>query len=339
MTQEDRFEKIENIVKGKRVLILVHNNPDPDAIAAGWAFSFILKKKLQARSLLVYGGRIMRAENRAMIRLLRIGIKSWEKIDSRRFKVIALVDTQPGTGNNSLPKSVRPSLVIDHHPLRKRTLSIPYADVRPNYGSTATILTEYLMEAGLPLTKRMATALYYGIKADTQNLGRDATEADDRAATTLYGKVQLRKLSQIEHPELPRQYFMEFDKAVHRARIYDKLVVSDMGFLTNPDMVGLISDLLISMSGVRWSLVMGNDNSQLIFSLRTKHWNQNAGRMAQRLVKGLGTAGGHGMVAGGQIPTYGFPLKKEQTVCETLEGRLLRNLGLEEVKGEKLLSR
>jgi nanoRNase/pAp phosphatase (c-di-AMP/oligoRNAs hydrolase) len=338
MTQH-RFEKIGDIVKRKKVLILVHNNPDPDAIAAGWAFSLLLKKKFNVQSLFAYGGRIMRAENRAMIRLLRLPIKPWEKVDLRRFKVFALIDTQPGTGNNNLPRSIDPSLVIDHHPLRKKTLGVPYVDVRPHYGSTATILTEYLVEADLPLTKRMATALYYGINADTQNLGRDAGEADVRAATALYGKVQLRKLSQIEHPDLPRKYFMDLDKAIHRARLYDNVIVSNMGALTNSDMVGLVSDLLVRISGVRWSLVVGRDESQLIFSLRTKHWNQNAGRMAQRIVKGLGTAGGHGMVAGGQVPTKWCPLKKKQMMFETLERRLLRNLGHEKNKEEKLLSK
>ena len=102
-------------------------------------------------------------------------------------------------------------------------------------------------------------------------------------------------------------------------------------------MVGLISDLLIRISGIRWSLVMGRDNSQLIFSLRTNRWNQNAGRMAQRVAKGLGTAGGHGMAAGGQIPTSGLSLKKEQVIRETLAGRLLRFLGYEKAREEKLL--
>jgi nanoRNase/pAp phosphatase (c-di-AMP/oligoRNAs hydrolase) len=337
--QEDRFNRIEGIVRGEKVLILLHNNPDPDAISAGWAFSFLLKKRFHVGSLVVYGGRILREENRAMVRLLRIPIKPLEEVetDLRRYKIVALIDTQPRTGNNSLPKSAAPSIVIDHHPLRKKTLGVPYLDVRPRYGSTATMLTEYLLEADLSFTRRLATALYYGIKSDTQNLGRGADEADARAATFLYRKVLLMRLSQIEYPELPRRYFSEFDKAIHRSKIYQNLIVSEMGFLRNPDMVGLISDLLVRISGVHWSLAMGRDDSHLIFSLRTKHRNQNAGRMAQRLVKGLGTAGGHGMVAGGQIRIDGVLTEKEGQLSEILERRLRKHLGLEEAKEEDLI--
>ena len=331
-----RLEKLEEIVKGKKVLILLHNNPDPDAIAAGWALSYLLKKKFAVSSRIVYGGRITRPENRTMIRRLGIGIKPLEKVSVSRFNVLAMVDTQPWTGNSSLPKSLRPSIVIDHHNLRKVTQKVDFVDVRPHYGSAATILTEYLIDAGLMIPKKLATALYFGIKADTQNLGRDATEADYRAATTLYPSVQLRKLSQIEHPELSREYFDDLDKAIHGAKIHRNVILCDLGSLTNTDMIGFISDLLVRISGIRWSFVWGRDDSQLIFSLRTKRVKQNAGRVAQQLVNGLGSAGGHGMVAGGQILTRGLTPEKEKELGQTLEKRFLKIVGQEKAN-EKLI--
>ncbi len=136
-----RLEKLEEIVKGMRVLILVHNNPDPDAIAAGWALSYLLKKKFAVSSRIVYGGRITRPENRTMIRRLGIGIRPLEKVKVHNFNVLAMVDTQPWAGNSSLPKSLRPSIVIDHHNLKKATQEVDFIDVRPYYGSSATILT------------------------------------------------------------------------------------------------------------------------------------------------------------------------------------------------------
>jgi nanoRNase/pAp phosphatase (c-di-AMP/oligoRNAs hydrolase) len=331
-----RLEKLEEIVKGKKVLILVHNNPDPDAIAAGWALSYLLRKKFKVSSRIIYGGRITRAENRTMIRRLGIGIRPLEKEKVYNFNVLAMVDTQPWTGNSSLPKSLRPSIVIDHHILRKATRKVDFMDVRPHYGSSATILSEYLNEAGLTIPKKMATALYFGIKADTQNLGRDATEADYRAATMLYPNVQLRKLSQIEHPELSREYFEDLDKAIHRAKIHGDVILCDLGSLTNTDMIGFISDLLVRISGVRWSFVRGRDDSQLIFSLRTKRVKQNAGWVAQQLVNGLGSAGGHGMVAGGQIFTKGFTPEKEKKLGHILEERFLKVVGQEKAS-EKLI--
>jgi nanoRNase/pAp phosphatase (c-di-AMP/oligoRNAs hydrolase) len=332
-----RLERLEEIVKGRRVLILVHNNPDPDAISAGWALSYLLKKKFAVNSRIVYGGRITRPENRTMIRRLDIGIKPLERVKVHRFDVLAMVDAQPWAGNSSLPTSLTPSIVIDHHNLRKATENVDFIDVRPHYGSSATILTEYLIEAGLAIHKRMATALYFGIKADTQNLGRDATEADYKAAITLYPNVQLRKLSQIEHPALSREYFEDLDKAIHRAKIHGDVILCDLGSLANTDMVGFVSDLLVRISGVRWSFVRGRDDSQLIFSLRTKWEKQNAGRVAQQLVNGLGSAGGHGMVAGGQILTKGLTPEKERKLGQTLERRFLKLTGQEKANEKFIL--
>lgn len=151
-----RLEKLEGIVKGKRVLILLHNNPDPDAIAAGWALSYLFKKKFAVNSRIIYGGRIKRPENRTMIRRLGIGIKPLEKVNVSRFNVLAMVDTQPWAGNSNLPKSLRPSIVIDHHNLKKATQKVDFVDVRPHYGSSAAILTEYLIEAGFAISKKLA---------------------------------------------------------------------------------------------------------------------------------------------------------------------------------------
>jgi len=335
---QERLARLRRIIeKKKKVLILAHNNPDPDAIAAGWALSYLFREKLGVSSVFVYGGIITRAENRAMVRLLNIGIKPLEMINIHNFSVVALVETQPGAGNNNLPASIIPAIVIDHHALRKASQEVEFTDIRPDYGSCSTILTEYLIQADLPIKKKMATALYYGIKSDTQDLGRDTTEADHRATIHLYPKMQPRLLSQIEHPELSRNYFTLFDQALHDAVIFGDVILCDLGFLVNPDMVPLMADFLLRVLGVRWSFVMGTFNSRVIFSLRTKRRHQNAGLMARRIVKGLGSAGGHGMIAGGQILTKGLAEEKQERLCKTLKTRFLKTVGRENAKQERLI--
>ena len=335
---EERLQKLEQVVKGKRVLILLHNNPDPDAIAAGWALSYLLKKKFQIYSILAYGGLITRAENRTMVRLLNIPIHALETVSVNQFSVVALLDTQPQTGNTSLPPRVKPSIVIDHHGLRKSTQKVDFIDIRPHYGSSATILTEYLIQAVLPIPKRIATALFYGLKTDTQNLGRHAIEADYQAAITLYQKSQLKILSQIENPELSRDYFIDFDRALHEARIYGKAVWCDLGVLVNTDMVSLMADFLLRFSGAQWSLVIATHDSRLIFSLRTKRSHQNSGQLARRLVKGLGTAGGHGRTGGGQISLQGLPQEKSEKMQQVMQKRFLKMVGQDNTAEESLLS-
>lgn len=338
MTDQKRLQKLAHILeRKKKVLILTHNNPDPDAIAAGWALSYLFRGKLGVSSVLVYGGIITRAENKAMVRLLNIGIRPIEMINIHNFTVVALVETQPGAGNNSLPKSVEPAIIIDHHGLRKASQGVEFFDIRPHYGSCSTILTEYLIDAGLPIQKKMATALYYGIKSDTQDLGRDATEADYEATINLYPRVHQKLLSQIEHPELSRNYFVRFDQALHDAVLYGDVIVCDLGFLVSPEMVSLMADFLLRLSGVRWSFVMGVFENRVVFSLRTKRQKQNAGSMARRMVTGLGSAGGHGMIAGGQILIKGLTEEKQEKISETLRGRFLRIVGRETSRPEMLI--
>ncbi|HSR12884.1 MAG TPA: bifunctional oligoribonuclease/PAP phosphatase NrnA [Thermodesulfobacteriota bacterium] len=337
MATEEKIEKLKTVVENKRVLILTHNNPDPDAISAAWGLHYLLRKKFNTPSLCAYGGLIARAENRAMVRVLNIPIYPLDAVNPRDFDLFALVDTQPGTGNNSLPRNLKAAVVLDHHSARKPSRSSDFVDIRLRYGSSATIITEYLRKAGLPIPKRMATALYLGIKTDTQNLGRHATEADYNAAIYLYPQVQLKLLSEIEYPDLPRDYFIDFDRGLHESELFGKTVFCDLGALTNSDMVALMADFLLRFSGISWSFVMGTDDSRLIFSLRTKRLKENAGRVARLMVKGIGTAGGHNRTGGGQIPLKGVTTEKERKTREAIQKRFLKLTGQENAKPERLL--
>ena len=130
---------------------------------------------------------VTRAENQAMISRLRIKMTHFSKIDAAKYYGIALIDAQPGTTNN-LIASLResPLIVIDHHPLRKLTSKAHFRDIRPNYGATSTIVTEYLVAADLTPTRSVANALLYGIKTDTNSLVRGASDADFRAFNYLF---------------------------------------------------------------------------------------------------------------------------------------------------------
>ena len=337
MTTKEGLKKLKAIAQNKKVLILTHNNPDPDAISAGWALSYLLRKKFKAICQLAYGGLIARAENRAMVRLLNIDIRPLDSLNIRDFQIFALVDTQPRAGNNSLPLNIKASIVIDHHGVRSSSQEAEFVDILPHYGSSATIATEYLLRAGLPIPKTMATALFYGIKTDTRDLGRHATAVDYNAAIGLYPKVQLKILSQIEYPDLPQDYFIDFDRGLHEAEIYGKVIFCDLGFLRNPDMVALMAHFFLRFSEISWSFVMGTNDSVAIFSLRSKRSNQNAGQMARRMVKGLGTAGGHGRTGGGQIAVQRLPSEKVEKLREAIQKRFLKLVGQENARQERLL--
>ncbi len=335
--EEKRLEALASLLKNRRALVVTHNNPDPDGIAAAWAFRYFLKIRFRIDSVVSYGGLITRAENRAMVERLRIGLRPIEQVDLHRFHAVALIDTQPGFRNHSLPRSIRPSIVIDHHGIHPGSRAVEWADIRPRYGSTSTIIGEYLIQAGLADQKNIATALYYGIRSDTLDLGRKAGEADFRVAAALYPKVQHKTVAMIAHPELSREYVIDYDRALHGAKVYGDVILADLGYLKNADMVAAMADFFLQLAAVRWSLVAARDGKHLVFSLRTKRLKQNAGRMAQRLVKGWGSAGGHDQVAGGQIPFGGISPEKEENLAPALIRRFLKMVGREGSGEESLL--
>jgi nanoRNase/pAp phosphatase (c-di-AMP/oligoRNAs hydrolase) len=142
------------------ILILPHNNPDPDAIASAVALRFLLAERLAVEARIAYLGIIGRAENTALVRYLGHPLRRLTASDLRASDSIALVDTQPGAGNVTLPPESRIAIVIDHHPPRETTAAADFADIRPEVGATSTMLTEYLKVAGveLPAACRRRTA-------------------------------------------------------------------------------------------------------------------------------------------------------------------------------------
>ncbi len=284
-----------------RWLVLTHDNPDPDALAATAVLSLILRRRFKRRATVAYGGMIGRAENREMVRSLKLELSHLRHLRRRDYQHFALVDCQPWTGNSQLPKGVVPDLVIDHHPLRKATQSARLADVRPAYGATATILLEYLEAAGIAPTRALATGLVYAIRSETQEFGREAADPDHAAYDRLLPRVDRRMLARIQTARVPFSYFQNLHRAIESLLGVGNLVVSHLGRVDQPDIVPEIADLMLRMEGRTWSLCTGTHGDRLYLSIRTTNPRADAGNLMRRLIGKRGKGGGHGTLAGGFI--------------------------------------
>jgi nanoRNase/pAp phosphatase (c-di-AMP/oligoRNAs hydrolase) len=275
-----------------------------------------------------------------MIRHLKIDLRSLSEINISNYSVIALVDTQPGAGNNSLPRSIIPDIVIDHHvPVRARTRRAKYYDIRTDYGSTSTILAEYLRDAGIvEVDRKVATALLYGVRSDTRDLGRGVSAKDIDACMYFYNRVLFRLLSQIEHPEVPRDYLSMLEKAISNARLYKDVVTLDLGHVEHLEIIAEMADLIVRTEGVKWVLSVGEFFGDVYFSLRTKKRRGSADRIAQKMVADLGTGGGHEMMAGGKVTADAKPHHSHRELAEILVARFLKAVKRRDLKAENLLS-
>jgi nanoRNase/pAp phosphatase (c-di-AMP/oligoRNAs hydrolase) len=317
------------------LVILPHDNPDPDSMASAVALKFLAHRFLEKESYIALGGIVGRAENRAMRTYLNIELVPVSEVRFTGDVQIALVDTQPGRSNNSLPEGVVPTIVIDHHPAYAAYPGVPFLDLRDNYGATSTIMTEYLRESKLDVEPKIATALFYGIAAETQDLGREATAADIEASHFLYPYANKRRLAKIENARVPREYFRVFREAIDHAALYDhKVVVSLLGDVQYPDMVAEVADFLLRLDGAEWSAAIGAYNGCLYCSIRTTDRDTNAGDLLQGVL-GAKSAGGHDQIAGGRIPLGPDPAERVQKACD-VRHRFLSALGVDPEHGKPL---
>jgi len=333
MSEERLHSLLEAADGADELLILPHNNPDPDAIASAVALRYLLAKKRGIECDIFYKGIVGRAENRALLRYLGYPLKHLNTFDPVAEMSIALVDTQPGAGNNALPPQMPVTIVIDHHPWRETSAAANFFDVRPTVGSVATMMTEYLRTANLKLTPQLATALFYGIKTDTMGLGRGTSAGDTSAFCYLLPLIDVEALFRIERAQVPKEYFKSFAAALQSARIFNGLLISYLGTMDYPDMVAEMADFLMRMEGGLWVLCMGVYQDQFILSVRT-HRQQGAGQLVQKIVGDAGLAGGHGAMAGGQIPLDNH---EADQLAELFIHRARKQLGISSKTKEKPL--
>lgn len=298
-----RLAKLSAVLEGaKSMLIVMQNNPDPDAIGAAAGLREIANELHGVACSIAHSGNVGRAENQALLRYLGINARSMADIDLDRFDRIAMVDAQPGAGNVTFDPSIRLDVVIDHHPIRPETRSARFTDIRSRYGATSTIIYEYLREAGIDPPTPVATALVYGIKSDTQDLGRESTRADVEAFLNLYPEANVKGLGRIVAAPLPRAYFSKLLRAIANATIFGDRVVSYLGRLENAEMVAEAADLLLRIEDVRWSMCIGVIGNWIHVSLRTVERDADAGKIARNLGGRRGFGGGHQSLAAAQIP-------------------------------------
>jgi nanoRNase/pAp phosphatase (c-di-AMP/oligoRNAs hydrolase) len=312
---EKHLAKLDQSLEGhKNLLIVLHNNPDPDALASAYAFSYLAQKRYTIQTHIAYGGLIGRAENWAMVRELKIPLKKIERIRYPNYSRIALLDTQPGAGNNSLPFDVACHIVIDHHPKRHEVKS-GFVMIDPLIGTTATMIIQLLDASGLTIPTDIATALSYAIRSETQDLGREASDQDVAAYFMVYPKASMRKLARIIHPKLSHAYFVILAKALQQARMSRHLICAHLGDVPMPEIVAEMADMLLRHQRISWALCTGRFKNTLLLSLRSSNPKAKAGRIIKHLVPDQNNAGGHDMLAGGRI-ALGELQEDEITILE-----------------------
>ncbi len=332
-----RFEKV--LEARTQVLVVSHNNPDPDSIVSALLLETLLTRIFGIGVTIGYSGVIGRAENKVLLDYCGIRMVRLADLDAAKFETVALVDTQPGTGNHPFDDARRVSIVLDHHHLRPDTRHVAFFDVRDHLGSTTTLLYLYWRVWKLELTPKVATAMLYALRSETADMGRAASVVDRRLFKDLYALADLRALSRIVNAKVGEAYFSAIHKGIERAVVCGPLVVVRMGRLPYPDAVAEIADYFLKYEHASTSFAIGVYADEILFSLRSDDPGALLGTLARRIAGSWGTAGGHGSGAGGQIPVRRRARGGRKSIEDALIARLLEELGLTGERPRTLIHR
>jgi nanoRNase/pAp phosphatase (c-di-AMP/oligoRNAs hydrolase) len=333
-----KLNSLVNVVRDEeKVLILMHDNPDPDSIASAKGLQYLLENLAKKPSLIGYSGIVGRAENRAMLKHLGIRMCSISRISLQDYPCIALVDTQPSTGNNVLPTDKPPNIVFDHHPFRPASRKVLYREIKPKYNVTASIITEYLIASNLEIDPILATALFYAIKSETEGLSREVGKVEARLRHYLYPHVDQKLLANIENARVSREYFKVIHSALEHCTIYDDVVIAEVENVSSPDIVAEVADVLMRLDKITWGFSIGSYNGDILISARTIDRANDAGNLIRKAVGELGSAGGHEMMAGAKISVKDRSATQKKRLVRQLVQRILELTGNESTKGENLI--
>jgi len=343
ITTEKRLEQLAAILPHKRkIFIMPHDYPDPDALASAAAMHLLLDKKFGIHSQIAFNGTVSRAENKELLRRLRYKwVRTSAIVPPSRPVCCILVDTAPWSSNITIPSFARPIAVVDHHRhARAHIVRDIYTDIRSGAGATTTIMYEYLKAAGIVPPRWLAAIMAYAISSETLDLSREYDKPDVDAYVDLAARADLKIVGKIRHAPLPRNYYGLLQEALTNARKYEKAAWSHLSGIEQPEIVAEVADLLLRMEGLRWSFCTANVNDGLFVSLRSSQPGARCSQLLRSVIARKGSSGGHDSMAAGFMDLGGMSdadrSDRRQSVVAGILARIFKRAPVDFTRIEQL---
>jgi nanoRNase/pAp phosphatase (c-di-AMP/oligoRNAs hydrolase) len=296
---EYKTGKLAEVIDGtaNRMGILTSPSPDPDSIASAVALQAIADSRGVEADVL-YDGEIGIQENRAFVNLLGIELVSRADVEMETYDTLALVDHSETT-EPIVDRTV--DIYIDHAEPEVE-YGPRFGDIRPNIASTSTILTKYIQEFDIKLSEQVATALLYGIRAETLDFKRDTTPADLTAAAYLYPFVNHDTLEQVESPSMSPETLDVLAGAIRNREVQGSHLVSNAGFVRDRDALAQAAQHLLNLEGITTTAVFAITEDTIHLAARSKDIRMNIGSVLGDAFGDIGEARGHSTDATVEIP-------------------------------------
>lgn len=323
-TATERCKRLLETVSPEDILGIMID-ADPDAMASALALKRFFWRKVR-KSVIYHINPIKRADNLAFISLLKIDQKHVSNMEPNKITKWAILDSQPA--HHEQFSGHQFDIIIDHHPVDPLSRA-RFVDIKENYGANSTLMTEYLRAAGIRPSPMLATALFYGIKTDTDNFVRESMPNDINAFRYLYRFTNMNIIKKIESSEMTRGTLASYRIAMDRLTFLGDIAFIHMGEVDNPDILVIIADFFMRLADASWSIVSGIYRKRLIVILRNAGFRGDAGKAAQKLFGHMGGfAGGHRSAARAEVSL-------KDISKEINDGADLGDFVLEKLKGLK----
>lgn len=320
-----KFEQLLGQIHREHVYIQTHNFPDPDAIASAYGLQRLLEAR-GIRATICYKGKIDRYSTDKLREIIGIKLHNVEDVEallSDEDEVI-LVDSQKGNSNiiNITGDEI---ICIDHHPYNDK-FSYRFMDIRPETGACATMIAQYFVENDVPMDEKIATALTYGIRIDTNNLTRGVSKLDIEMICRMFDQCDYDTIHMLENSTICFDDLIAYGRAISSIEVYDNISFADTG--EDCPVIANISDFMLALKEVSFSVVYSRRDGGIKLSARSEKSSLDAGKIIAKALEGLGNGGGHAEMAGGFVPFLGTD-NEAALLADEIKERFIAVIGKE----------
>lgn len=312
------LEKLLRQINREHVYIQTHNFPDPDAIASAYGLQRLLAYR-GIEATLCYQGKIDRYSTGKLVELTEMELLNTDDIEDMLTDEdeVILVDSQKGNSNviNITGDEI---ICVDHHPVNEK-YRYRFTDIRPGVGACATIIAEYFFENDIPMDKKVATALTYGIRVDTNHLSRSVSKLDLEMIYRMFELCDNDIIRMLEHSNLCFEDLLAYSSAISSIEVYDNISFADTGKDCPEALIANVSDFMLALKEVAFSVVYSVRESGIKLSVRSENSELDAGKIIAEALADVGSGGGHAAMAGGFIPFEGDAHRESLLVNQVKE--------------------
>ncbi|MEZ6079760.1 MAG: DHH family phosphoesterase [Pirellulaceae bacterium] len=336
-------ELLKRVQPYEFVVIVTHDTPDADGIAASWAIKLLIDEETNCDTRVIAGGEILRSENRRLLELLEPPIELLEEYFVVSNVALIFVDCEPTSSRHLMETQLfDPVAVIHHHALPNTDVTSahpPIVDIRTKVSSASAIAASYLIELGIEPGEKLATALLHGLRSETRGCNPSYEAFDRSVLEWLMTRANLSMLGDIENAPLPREYFGDFVHALQSCTIHGDTAFCMLPHASCPETIGEVADLLVRLEGLNRVLCAATHNHRVLLSARTEPGGGNATRLLQQTIDRLGLAAGHTYRSSAMLSETSDDTQIAKSLPDELLTKWLKACDVHEVEGTKLVKR